>query len=215
MLQASAHNDTSRRTIDERFHSRNPTRSGGIPSQHPLNAHEEIVMILRIQLLAALAAATLAPAAFSQEPPAPPPSAQDPDAADVGEPAPSQQQDLPPTTTDEQTAPGAATDSSTAGPIEDKKIEQFADAYVAVQTIQQKAAAELQSAKDPEQADKVKATAESDMIAAVERSGLQVPEFNRIVERMASDTEVRSRVAAKLQERNGSKPETQPDDTGG
>jgi hypothetical protein len=172
-------------------------------------------MILRIQLLAALAAATLAPAAFSQEPPAPPPSAQDPDAADVGEPAPSQQQDLPPTTTDEQTAPGAATDSSTAGPIEDKKIEQFADAYVAVQTIQQKAAAELQSAKDPEQADKVKATAESDMIAAVERSGLQVPEFNRIVERMASDTEVRSRVAAKLQERNGSKPETQPDDTGG
>lgn len=172
-------------------------------------------MILRIQLLAALAAATLAPAAFSQEPPAPPPSAQDPDTADVGEPAPSQQQDLPPTTTDEHTTPGAATDSSTAGPIEDRKIEQFADAYMAVQTIQQKAAAELQSAKDPEQADKVKATAESDMIAAVERSGLQVPEFNRIVERMASDTEVRSRVAAKLQERNGSKPETQPDDTGG
>ena len=74
-----------------------------------------------------------------------------------------------------------------------------------MQTIQQKAAAELQSAKDPQQADKVKATAESDMIAAVERSGLQVPEFNKIVERMASDTEVRSRVAAKLQERSGSK----------
>ena len=55
----------------------------------------------------------------------------------------------------------------------------------------------------------MKASAESDMIAAVERSGLQVPEFNQIVERMASDTEVRSRVAAKLQERSGSKP-TQP-----
>lgn len=180
-------------------------------------------MILRNQLLAALAAATCtlaAPAAFSQEPPSPPPSAQDQDSADVGEPAPSSQQDLPPTTTDdEQTAPGAATDepaaagpgandaASTAGPIEDKKIEQFADAYVAVQTIQQKAAAQLQSAKDPQAADKVKATAESDMIAAVERSGLQVPEFNKIVERMASDTEVRSRVAAKLQERTGSKPD--------
>jgi hypothetical protein len=183
-------------------------------------------MTLRIQLLAALAAATLAaPAAFSQEPPSPP-SPQDPDSADVGEPAPEQQQELPPTTrdatpTDEQTAPGATTEpapssttDATAGPIEDKKIEQFADAYLAVQTIQQKAAAELQTAKDPQQADKVKATAESDMIAAVERSGLQVPEFNRIVERMASDTEVRSRVAAKLQERNGSKP-AQPDDTGG
>ena len=189
-------------------------------------------MTLRYQLLAALAAATLAaPVAFSQEPPSPP-SPQDPDSANVGEPA--EQQDLPPTKTDqttpgatteedEQTSPGAATAPSpgttdtTAGPIEDKKLDQFADAYLAVQTIQQKAATELQSAKDPQAADKVKATAESDMIAAVERSGLQVPEFNKIVERMASDTEVRSRVAAKLQERNGSKPEAgaKPNDTGG
>ena len=193
-------------------------------------AHEDIAMILRNQLLAALAAATcaLAPAAFSQEPPSPPPSAQDPDSADVGEPA--DQQQMPPTTTDEQneqqSAPGAATeqpaapgtsDSTTAGTIDDKKIEQFADAYVAVQTIQQKAATQLQSAKDPAAADKVKATAESDMIAAVERSGLQVPEFNKIVERMASDTEVRSRVAAKLQERGAIKPDAgaKPDDTGG
>ena len=200
-------------------------------------------MILRNQLLAALAAATcaLAPAAFSQEPPSRPPNAQDPNSADVGEPAQSQQEQLPPTTTDEQqqqsedqdeqaapqdeqTAPGAATEQpapgandTTAGPIEDKKIEQFADAYVAVQTIQQKAAAELQSAKDPQQADKVKQTAESDMIAAVEKTGLQVPEFNKIVERMASDTEIRSRVAAKLQERGAMKPQTgatKPDDTG-
>ncbi|HET9448384.1 MAG TPA: DUF4168 domain-containing protein [Steroidobacteraceae bacterium] len=191
-------------------------------------------MTLRTQLLAALAGAILAaPAAFSQEPPSPQPSPQDQDTADVGEPAPSEQQnELPPTqadepTTDEAAAPGSTTaptpgsatdttganDTTTAGPIEDKKIEQFADAYLAVQTIQQKAAADLQGAKDPEQADKVKATAESDMIAAVERSGLQVPEFNRIVERMASDTEVRSRVAAKLQERNGGA--TKPNDTGG
>jgi Domain of unknown function (DUF4168) len=189
-------------------------------------------MILRDQLLAVLAAAScaLAPAAFSQEPQTPP-SPQDQDSADVGEPAPSSQQDLPPTTTDEQAtpgaadqppaadedetaAPGSATDSTTAGPIEDKKIEQFADAYMAVQTIQQKAAAELQSASNPEQADKVKAAAESDMIAAVERSGLQVPEFNKIVERMASDTEVRSRVAAKLQERGATKPGAKPDSGG-
>jgi len=185
-------------------------------------------MTLRNQLLAALAAATLAaPVAFSQEPPSPP-SPQDQDSADVGEPAPQDQQELPPTQTDEQTAPGAATDederapgaatgatNTSAGPIEDKKLDQFADAYMAVQTIQQKAATELQTAKDPQQADKVKATAESDMIAAVERSGLQVPEFNKIVERMASDTEVRSRVAAKLQERGGSKTGAKPDDTGG
>ena len=185
-------------------------------------------MILRNQLLAALAAATcaLAPAAFSQEPPSPP-HAQDPDSADVGEPAPqtsricrrprrttraSRQRLAPPP---RPATPGTS-DSTTAGPIDDKKIEQFANAYMAVQTIQQKAATELQSAKDPAAADKVKATAESDMIAAVERSGLQVPEFNKIVERMASDTEVRSRVAAKLQERGAIKPDAggKPDDTG-
>jgi cytoskeletal protein RodZ len=212
------------------LHTRNIDAGAGIPFRYRSLAYEDIAMIFRNQLLAALAAATcaLAPAAFSQEPPSPPPSPQDQDSADVGEPAPSQQQDLPPTTTDdenEQTAPGAATDAPTAGaadtitagPIEDKKIEQFADAYMAVQTIQQKAAAQLQSAKDPAQADKVKQTAESDMIAAVERTGLQVPEFNKIVERMASDTEVRSRVAAKLQERGALKPDAgaKPDDTGG
>ena len=186
-------------------------------------------MTLRNQLLAALAAAILAaPAAFSHEPPSPQPSPQDQDTTDVGEPAATEEQnELPPTqanepTTDEAAAPGATTEpapssatDATAGPIEDKKIEQFADAYLAVQTIQQKAAADLQSAKDPQAADKVKASAETDMIAAVERSGLQVPEFNRIVERMASDTDVRSRVAAKLQERSGSKPMPQKEDTGG
>lgn len=182
-------------------------------------------MILRNHVLAALAAATcaLAPAAFSQEPPSPsgqqdvPPTTTDEDIAPgaaTDEPAPGTSAPAPGTSAgtsaEDAAAPGTSADpgmsadsGTTAGPIEDKKIEQFADAYVAVQTIQQKAAAELQSANNPEQADKVKATAESDMIAAVERTGLQVPEFNRIVERMASDTEVRTRVATKLQERSG------------
>lgn len=96
--------------------------------------------------------------------------------------------------------PPAATQGE---PIADEKIEKFADAYIAVQTIQQKASQDLQRAATPEEADQVKTAAESEMIAAVERSGLQVPEFNRIVETMASDANVRSRVAAKLQERMG------------
>ena len=72
---------------------------------------------------------------------------------------------------------------------------------MAVQTIQQKAAAELQGAKDPAAADKVKATCRVRHDRCGGTRGLQVPEFNKIVERMASDTEVRSRVAAKLQQR--------------
>jgi Domain of unknown function (DUF4168) len=164
-------------------------------------------MNLRTNALVAACAAfgcSFALAAFAQEPPPPDetdptsqadpstapeqdPSAQDPTSGDVDEPA--------------QATPPEAT--ATTESIPDEKIDQFADAYLAVQTIQQKAANELQSAKDPEQANKVKAAAESDMIAAVERTGMQVPEFNRIVEMMASNNEVRSRVAAKLQERSG------------
>ena len=106
-------------------------------------------------------------------------------------------------------APGATSPSNDemtadqAAPVDQKKVEQFADAYVQVQTIQQKANAELQSATDPAQADQVKTTAQSDMIAAVERSGLQIEEFNQIVASMAADTELRSRVSAEVQKRIG------------
>lgn len=113
--------------------------------------------------------------------------------AQVQEPAPPAQDPLM----------NEAPETSTTAPITDQKIEQFADAYVAVQTIQEKAASELQTAKDPAQADKVKANAETDMIAAVEKSGLKVDEFNHIVETMTANADVRERVAAKLQERQG------------
>jgi hypothetical protein len=102
---------------------------------------------------------------------------------------------------------GATTDESAGvtgtAQIDQKKVEQFADAYVEVQTIQQKANAELESATDPTQADQVKTTAQSDMIAAVERSGLKVEEFNQIVASMAADTELRTRVSAEVQKRIG------------
>ena len=118
---------------------------------------------------------------------------------------PSGGQDYPPTT--EETAPGPDSDTTAPGPsastapITDQKIEQFATAYVAVQSIQERAASDLQTAKDPAAQDKVKQNAESDMIAAVQKSGLQVEEFNQIVETMTADATVREKVAAKLQER--------------
>jgi Domain of unknown function (DUF4168) len=144
-------------------------------------------------LVAVVAAWSIAPLAWSQEqedeslPPAAAPDARDP-AAPANQGAPVQ-----------ESVPG----DKAAAQIDDRKIEQFADAYVAVQTIQQKAAADLQSATNPEQAAKVKSNAENQMIAAVERTGLKVDEFNQIVETMASNNDVRSRVAAKLQQRTG------------
>ena len=126
--------------------------------------------------------------------------------AQVQEPAPPAEE-YPSPATEAQSPPmrSEAPQGNTAASaqISDQKIEQFADAYVAVQTIQEKAANDLQTAKEPAQADQVKAKAESDMIAAVEKSGLKVDEFNQIVETMTANADVRERVAAKLQERQG------------
>ena len=150
-------------------------------------------------LIATIAAASwsIAPIAYSQEEEELPPSATMDDEmppADSASPA-------EPGTPVQESVPGAS-----AAQLDDQKIEQFADAYVAVQTIQQKAASELQNASDPAQADRVKSTAENQMIAAVERSGLKVDEFNQIVETMASNNDVRQRVAAKIQERGAPSP---------
>jgi hypothetical protein len=135
------------------------------------------------------ASAVAAPAAWAQvQEPAPP--AQE-------YPSPASEAQSPPMRQAPQGSPAASAQ------ISDQKIEQFADAYVAVQTIQEKAANDLQTAKEPAQADQVKQKAESDMIAAVEKSGLKVDEFNHIVETMTANADVRERVAAKLQERQG------------
>lgn len=117
--------------------------------------------------------------------------------AQVQEPAPASEAQAPPMNEAPETS------ATPTAAISDQKIEQFADAYVAVQTIQEKAASALQTAKEPAQADQVKQKAESDMIAAVEKSGLKVDEFNQIVETMTANADVRERVAAKLQERQG------------
>ncbi len=138
------------------------------------------------------ASAVAAPAAWAQvQEPAPP--AQE-------YPSPSSEAQTPPMNQGPQSSQSS---SAASANISDQKIEQFADAYVAVQTIQEKAANDLQTAKEPAQADQVKAKAESDMIAAVEKTGLKVDEFNQIVETMTANADVRERVAAKLQERQG------------
>ncbi|HEU4601304.1 MAG TPA: DUF4168 domain-containing protein [Steroidobacteraceae bacterium] len=114
---------------------------------------------------------------------------------------------------------GSAPDATTSANLDQSKIEKFADAYVAVQSIQQKAAADLQKTSDPAQADKVKSSAQTDMIAAVERSGLQVEEFNQIVQSMAADNNIRTRVAAEVQKRtppaSSTSPSTDPTNSGG
>jgi hypothetical protein len=92
----------------------------------------------------------------------------------------------------------------TAAAIDDKKIDQFAEAYVAVQKIQQNAASELDSAAgDPAKQQQTQAKVENEMIAAVERTGLKLDEFNGIVQTMTADANLRAKVVAKIRERMG------------
>ena len=164
-------------------------------------------MDFKSPLLAALASAACfsAPAVLAQEPPteSPPASPELTDPAQSPEASQEIDQGAPSQDSTAATPPASPSSTADASALDDKKIEQFANAYVEVQTIQQKASTDLQTTTDPAAAEKVKTAAESDMIAAVERSGLKVEEFNQIVESMASNTEVRNRVAAKIQERSG------------
>lgn len=149
-------------------------------------------MNFRSQVFAAAALACFgASAAMAQDPPEPPAQSATDQAERAAPPTDSQALDQ---------SPPAAAD---AAAFDDQKLEQFANAYAEVQTIQQKAAEDLETTTAPAEADEVKSIAQTDMIAAVERSGLQVEEFNQIVQSMASNMEVRNRVAEKLQKRTG------------
>lgn len=83
--------------------------------------------------------------------------------------------------------------------IEDRKVDQFASAFIAVQDIQAQATQQLSAAKDDQQATQVKASAEKQMIEAVRREGLEVEEFNRIADLMTTDLALRSKVVEKVE----------------
>jgi hypothetical protein len=88
-----------------------------------------------------------------------------------------------------------------AAPLEQEKIDQFADAYLAVEEVHFNTAAELEKQTDPAAANEVRANAETRMIQAIERTGLHLQEFNQIVELCAVDPALRARVADKVEER--------------
>jgi len=119
--------------------------------------------------------------------------------------ATAQEQTVPEPTTEPSEAQAPATTPKTAQtPIDDQKIEKFADAYVAVQTIQTKAAKDLDNpSNDLAKQQQTQQAVEKEMIAAVEQSGLKLEEFNSIVQTMTADADLRARVVAEIRERTG------------
>lgn len=113
---------------------------------------------------------------------------------------------VPESSTPKPTSPAPAESSAAAQTpdivINETKIDQFADAYIAVQKIQANAASSLETAgDDPAKQRQAQDEVEKDMIEAVERTGLKLDEFNGIVQTMTADAGLRARVVAKVRER--------------
>lgn len=103
---------------------------------------------------------------------------------------------------DEQVPPPSATPvPPEAAPLQDKKLDQYADAFLDIEQIQVKASAELEKAEDAATAVAIKEKAEGAIIEAIERSGLKLDEFNQITEVAAHDGDVRRRITDRVEKR--------------
>ena len=90
---------------------------------------------------------------------------------------------------------------SATSSIGDETINQMADAYLAIHQIHKRAAEALNAAQDQATAQAVIESAERAIIQAVERTGLELEEFNRLVELAALDPTLALRIEARMRER--------------
>ena len=97
--------------------------------------------------------------------------------------------------------PSATPVPPAAAPLEDKKLDQYADAFLDIEQIQVEASAQLDKAENEAAALAIKEKAEGAIIEAIERSGLKLDEFNQITEVAALDTDVRRRIADRVEKR--------------
>ncbi len=82
--------------------------------------------------------------------------------------------------------------------VEEAHLDQFAEAFLAVQEIQVEASEELQGAGDEAEAQDVQRRAQEDMVEAVLETGLSVEEYNQIAQLMNSDPEVRDGIMERI-----------------
>jgi hypothetical protein len=104
-------------------------------------------------------------------------------------------------TSPEQAPPAAESELET---VDEAKLDQFADAYVAVEEIRIEASAELEGASDGESAQTIEQDARSRMLKAVEESGLTVEEYNDIAQQVNANPDLRQDVQSRIEERTES-----------
>jgi putative aminopeptidase FrvX len=91
---------------------------------------------------------------------------------------------------------GYAPPQQQAAEVTDKQLGQFMVAMASVQDVQEQYAGEIQSASDAEKSQKLRQEAQSEMISAVEDSGLSVQEYNTIAQQLRADPELAERAKA-------------------
>jgi hypothetical protein len=88
-----------------------------------------------------------------------------------------------------------------AAQLQESKLDQYADAYLAIQEIHAKASEQLENTDGAAAEYQIKSNAERATIEAVERAGLKLQEFNQITELMTSDPGLRAKIMARVEKR--------------
>lgn len=74
-----------------------------------------------------------------------------------------------------------------AEPVSDQELKQFVVAVSNVQAVQQQYAQELQNAEDQSKAQALRQEAQQSMVEAVQETGMTVPEYNQLAQRVQND----------------------------
>ncbi len=82
--------------------------------------------------------------------------------------------------------------------VSEQQVSEFADAYVAVQTLSQEYRAKLQNAADAEQTQQIQQQAQAEMKGAITESGLELVEYRQIAQAANQDEELRNRISAAI-----------------
>ena len=84
-------------------------------------------------------------------------------------------------------------------PVTDAEIDQFIAANTEVATIAQSANQQLQQAEDQASAQQIQATAQEQMVAAIQEEGLTPTRFTQIVQLARADENLANKLRAKME----------------
>lgn len=101
----------------------------------------------------------------------------------------------------QQAAPGAQQEVEEID-VSDSEVEEFVDAYMAVQGVNQEYTQKLQEVEDPEKATELQQEAQGEMQSAVDDSGLSIEKYQQIANQAGQDEDLRGKIEEALAERS-------------